>query len=217
MLGCATSEVESAEAKYYQKSKTQHSFSYQEVVEYAYRHEIQLKETGTFTAPKCEYNPETSQGTTYLQYTYGAVTAEVEVDTETGKVQVKKMVAAYDVGKAINPLSVEGQIEGGTVQGLGYAIMEEMIHKDGIVQNPNLADYYIPTSLDIPEIKTIIVEYPGHLGPYGAKAIGEPPIVLPAPAIVNSIDNALGIRLYEIPTTPDKVLIALKRAREAKK
>ena len=217
MLGCATSEVESADAKYYQKSKTQHSFSYQELVEHAYKHGIRLKEAGTFTAPKCEYDPETSQGTTYLQYTYGAVTAEVEVDSETGKVQVKKMVAAYDVGKAINPLSVEGQIEGGTVQGLGYAIMEDLVHKDGIVQNPNLADYYIPTSLDIPEIKTIIVEYPGHLGPYGAKAIGEPPIVLPAPAIVNAIDNALGVRLYEIPTTPDKVLIALKRAREAKK
>jgi CO/xanthine dehydrogenase Mo-binding subunit len=209
--------VESADAKYYHRSKTQQSVSYKELVEHAYKHGILLKEAGTFTAPKCEFDPETSQGTTYLQYTYGAVTAEVEVDSETGKVQVKKMVAAYDVGKAINPLSVEGQIEGGTVQGLGYAIMEDLVHKDGIVQNPNLADYYIPTSLDIPEIKTIIVEYPGHLGPYGAKAIGEPPIVLPAPAIVNAIDNALGVRLYEIPTTPDKVLIAMKRAREAKK
>jgi len=215
MLGCTTSEIESSDAKYYQKSKTQRFVSYRELVEYAYKHGIQLKEAGTFTAPKCEYDPETSQGTTYLQYTYGAVTAEVEVDTETGKVQVTKMVAAYDVGKAINPLSVEGQIEGGTVQGLGYAVMEDLVHKDGIVLNPNLADYYIPTSLDIPEIKTIIVEYPGHLGPYGAKAIGEPPIVLPAPAIVNAIDNALGVRLYEIPTTPDRVLIAYKRAREA--
>ena len=142
--------------------------------------------------------------------------AEVEVDSETGQVQVTRLVTAYDVGKAINPLSLEGQIEGGTVQGLGYAIMEELIHKDGVVVNPNLADYYIPTSLDIPEIKTIIVEYPGHLGPYGAKAIGEPPIVLPAPAIVNAIDNALGIRLNEIPATPDRVLAAYKRTPENK-
>jgi CO/xanthine dehydrogenase Mo-binding subunit len=217
MLGCAPNEVESADAKYYEKSKNNHSISYLEVVKHAHIAGIQLKEAGTFTAPKCEYDPETSQGTTYLQYTYGALTAEVEVDSETGRVQVKKMVAAYDVGKAINPLSVEGQIEGGTVQGIGYAIMENMVHKDGIVLNPNLADYYIPTSLDIPEIKTIIVEYPGHLGPYGAKAIGEPPIVLPAPAIVNAIHNALGIRLYEIPATPDRVLAAHKGASESNK
>jgi CO/xanthine dehydrogenase Mo-binding subunit len=212
LLGCGINEVESADAKYYLKSDLEREVSYSEVVKHAYEQGIPLKEAGTFTAPKCEYDPETSQGTTYLQYTYGAVTAEVEVDTETGRVQVIKMVTAYDVGKAINPLSLEGQIEGGTVQGLGYAIMEELIHKDGVVVNPNLADYYIPTSLDIPEIKTIIVEYPGSLGPYGAKAIGEPPIVLPAPAIVNAIDNALGARLNEIPATPDRVLMALKTA-----
>jgi len=142
----------------------------------------------------------------------GAVTAEVEVDTETGRVQVLKMVTAYDVGKAINPISLEGQIEGGTIQGLGYALMEEMIHKNGVVVNPNLGDYYVPTSLDVPEMKSIIVEYPGALGPFGAKAIGEPPIVLPAPAIVNAIDNAIGVRLNEIPATPDRVLLALRKA-----
>ncbi len=120
------------------------------------------------------------------------------------------MVTAYDVGKAINPLSLEGQIEGGTLQGLGYAIMEELKHNQGVVVNPNLADYYVPTSLDVPEIKTIIVEYPGALGPDGAKAIGEPPIVLPAPAIVNAIANATGIRLSEIPATPDRILAALR-------
>jgi CO/xanthine dehydrogenase Mo-binding subunit len=139
------------------------------------------------------------------------VTAEVEVDTETGRVKVLRMVTAYDVGKTINPLSLEGQIEGGTIQGLGYATMEELIHKNGRVVNPNLADYYIPTSLDMPEMKTIVVEYPGHLGPYGAKAIGEPPIVLPAPAIVNAICNAIGVRLNEIPATPDRVLISFRR------
>jgi len=135
----------------------------------------------------------------------------VEVDIETGKVDVTKMVTVYDIGKAINPLGVEGQIEGGTIQGLGYGIMEELVHEDGIVRNPNLADYYIPTSLDIPEIKTILLEYPGHLGPYGAKAIGEPPIVLPAAAIINAIDNAVGIRLTMLPATPNRVLSALRR------
>jgi len=88
--------------------------------------------------------------------------------------------------------------------------MEELIHKEGTVLNPNLGDYYVPTSMDIPEIQSIIVEHPGRLGPYGAKVIGEPPIVLPAPAIVNAIDNAIGVRLTEIPATPGRVLSSMK-------
>jgi CO/xanthine dehydrogenase Mo-binding subunit len=211
ILESTPTELESENGNFFVRGNPEQSVVYREVVRSAYDEGIQLKESGTFTAPKCEYDPETSQGTTYLQYTYGAVTAEVEVDTETGQVQVLKMVTAYDIGKAINPLNLEGQIEGGTVQGLGYAIMEELVHRNGVVVNPNLADYYVPTSLDIPEIKTIIVEYPGKLGPYGAKAIGEPPIVLPAPAIINAIDNAVGVRLTEIPATPNRVLMALKR------
>jgi CO/xanthine dehydrogenase Mo-binding subunit len=207
MLSSSVDEVETSNASYYARNKTQQVVSFLDIVQSAYEKGLELNVHDTFTAPKCEYDPETSQGTTYLQYTYGAVTAEVEVDTETGKIQVDKMVAAYDVGKAINPLSVEGQIEGGTVQGLGYGIMEELVHKDGVVLNANLADYYIPTSMDIPEIKSIIVEYPGQLGPYGAKVIGEPPVVLPAAAIVNAIDHAIGIRFTEIPTTPDRVLL----------
>jgi CO/xanthine dehydrogenase Mo-binding subunit len=213
MLECSADEVESSEGTFHSKSAK--SVSFRDVVAHAYSRGISLRESSTFTAPKCEYDLETSQGTVYLQYTYGAVTAEVEVDTETGRVQVLKMVAAYDVGKAINPISLEGQIEGGTIQGLGYALMEEMIHKNGVVVNPNLGDYYVPTSLDIPEIKAIIVEYPGRLGPFGAKAIGEPPIVLPAPAIVNAIDNAIGVRITEIPATPDRLLTNLRRTQEA--
>jgi CO/xanthine dehydrogenase Mo-binding subunit len=214
ILKCSADEVESSEGTFH--SKSTHSVSFRDVVAHAYSRGISLKEFSTFMAPKCEYDPEINQGTVYLQYTYGALTAEVEVDTETGRVQVLKMVAAYDVGKAINPISVEGQIEGGTIQGLGYALMEEIIHKNGVVVNPSLGDYYVPTSLDIPEIKTIIVEYPGRLGPFGAKAIGEPPVVLPAPAIVNAIDNAIGVRITEIPATPDRLLTNLRRTQEAR-
>ena len=210
MLGCGADEVASNDGVF-RNGSGKNSVSFRDVVARAYDQQTSLKESGTFTAPKCEYEPETSQGTVYLQYTYGAVTAEVEVDTETGRVQVLKMVTAYDVGKAINPISLQGQIEGGTIQGLGYALMEEMLHKDGVVVNPNLGDYYVPTSLDIPEMKCITVEYPGKLGPFGAKAIGEPPIVLPAPAIVNAIDNAIGVRMNEIPATPERVLFELRR------
>ncbi len=211
LLGCKSSDIEVSNGNYYDKKDSERSVSYSTIVESSRKRGIELDVEGTFTAPKCEYDPETSQGTTYLQFTYAAVTAEVEVDTETGRIDVVKMVTAYDIGKAINPLGVEGQIEGGTIQGLGYGIMEDLVHKDGIVQNSNLADYYIPTSLDIPEIKTILLEYPGHLGPYGAKAIGEPPVVLPAAAIINAIDNAVGIRLTELPASPDRVLSALRR------
>jgi len=215
MLQCSVNEIDVRDGVYQRRSFGK-SVGFVDVVANAYAKGTSLKEAGTFTAPKCEYNPETSQGTVYLQYTYGAVTAEVEVDTETGRVQVLKMVTAYDIGKAINPVSLEGQIEGGTIQGLGYALMEEMIHKNGVVMNPNLADYYVPTSLDIPEMKMIIVEYPGALGPFGAKAVGEPPIVLPAPAIVNAIYDAIGVRIDEIPATPDRVLLALRNAGRAR-
>jgi CO/xanthine dehydrogenase Mo-binding subunit len=211
MLQCTANEIEVNDGVYRRRSGAQ-TVTFLDAVAHAYASGTSLKEAGTFTAPKTEYDPENSQGTVYLQYTYGAVTAEVEVDTETGRVEVLKMVTAYDIGKAINPLSLEGQIEGGTIQGMGYALMEEMIHKNGVVVNPNLGDYYVPTSLDTPEMKSIIVEYPGALGPFGAKAVGEPPIVLPAPAIVNAIDNATGVRINEIPATPERVLLALRRA-----
>jgi CO/xanthine dehydrogenase Mo-binding subunit len=211
MLGTSLKDLDFVNTRFFVSTAPERSVAYQDVIQRAYDQRVLLNEAETFTAPQCEYDHETSQGTTYLQYTYGAVTAEVEVDTETGQVSVLRMVTAYDIGKAINPLSLEGQIEGGTVQGLGYATMEELVHREGVVINSNLADYYIPTSLDVPEMKTILVEYPGHLGPYGAKAIGEPPIVLPAPAIVNAIENAIGLRLNELPAKPDRVLMGLKR------
>jgi len=187
------------------------SVSIDEIFADAKRRGIKLRETGTYMAPRCEWDHDTGQGTLYLQYTYGAVVAEVEVDTELGWINVTRLTTAYDVGKAINPLSLIGQIEGGTIQGLGYAIMEELVHREGVVQNPNVGDYFIPTSLDLPEIETIIVEHPGPIGPYGAKAMGEPPIVLPAPAIVNALAHATGVRIRELPATPEKLLLGLRR------
>jgi CO/xanthine dehydrogenase Mo-binding subunit len=151
-----------------------------------------------------------------LQYTWGALLAEVEVDMETGCYEVLGIHAAYDVGKAVNPGGVLGQIYGGTVQGLGYARMEELVQKEGVVINPSLGDYYIPTSMDVPpEFKAYIVEVPGRLGPFGAKVIAEPPVVLPAPAIRNAVLNATGVSVDDLPVTPEKVLIGMKRGRKA--
>jgi CO/xanthine dehydrogenase Mo-binding subunit len=184
---------------------------WEDLVAEAHRRGVSLKEEGFFMAPPAPWDQEVGQGTPYLQYTWGALVAEVEVDMETGYYRVAGVHVAYDVGKAVNPEGVLGQIYGGTVQGLGYAMMEELVHRDGSVVNPNLGDYYIPTSMDIPaEFKAFIVEVPGPLGPFGAKIIAEPPIVLPAPAVRNAVLNATGVSVDDLPVTSEKVLTGMK-------
>ncbi len=210
LLGCDPSKLTIRDGLVSHSDDRRRSITFQKLVEECYKRHVSLTETGFYGAPKCEFDPEKSQGTTYQQYTYGAVVAEVEVDTELGVVKPLKITVAYDVGKAINPLSLEGQIEGGAIQALGYGLMEQLIHVDGIVANPTLGDYYIPTSLDIPEIQTIIVEYPGPIGPFGAKAMGEPPVDLPAAALANAVAHATGSRIFSIPLTAEKVLFAIK-------
>jgi len=142
---------------------------------------------------------ETGQGNAYSNYSFATQLAEVEVDTETGKVEVLRVIAATDVGKAINPSSVEGQIEGGVVMGVGYALTEEIKQEKGTVKTENLGEYMVPTSLDIPEIETHIVEVPISSGPYGAKGVGEPALIPTTPAILNAIANALDVRVTDLP------------------
>ena len=136
----------------------------------------------------------------------------------TGRVRVLKHVAAHDVGRAINPAGVEAQIEGGVVQGLGATLHEEMLVRDGVVTNPTLAEYRLPTTLDVPEIVPVIVEDPHGEGPYGAKGLGEPVLAASSPAIANAIFAAAGIRLTDLPITPERVFRALRDAgrREAR-
>jgi CO/xanthine dehydrogenase Mo-binding subunit len=142
---------------------------------------------------------ETGQGNAYSNYSYATQLAEVEVDTETGKVEVLRVIAATDVGKAINPLNVVAQIEGGVVMGLGYALTEEVKLEKGYVKTENLGEYMVPTSLDIPDIETHIVEVPISSGPYGAKGVGEPALIPTTPAILNAIANALDVRVTDLP------------------
>jgi carbon-monoxide dehydrogenase large subunit len=157
---------------------------------------------------------ETGQGGRSAAFwMYGAHAAEIEVDPETGEVRVHKIVAAHDVGKAINPLNVEGQIEGGVVMGLGVSLMEELVIEDGRTLNPNLTDYKVPTIFDVPSIVPIIVEVPQADGPYGAKGIGEASTTPVAPAIGNALFQATGVRMTELPLTPERVFWALKRGK----
>ncbi len=158
------------------------------------------------------YDPPTSpldangQGSPYAVFGYGAQMMELTVDTRLGTVQLDRVTAAHDVGRAINPLLVEGQIEGGVAQGIGMALMEDF--QPG--RTENLHDYLIPTIGDMPEVKSIIIEVPDPHGPYGAKGLGEHVLIPTAPAILNAIRDATGASIRHLPATPDKVLAALQ-------
>jgi CO/xanthine dehydrogenase Mo-binding subunit len=145
----------------------------------------------------------------FANLVYGCQIAEVEVDTETGKVEVLKIVAAHDVGRAINPKGVEGQLEGGIVQGIGYALTEGIMEQEGRTLNPSFLDYKILSSSDIPEMEIIIIEDLENDGPYGAKGVGEQGIVPTAAAIANAVHHATGARVSDLPIKPEKVLMAL--------
>jgi aldehyde oxidoreductase len=157
------------------------------------------------------YDPRTTpldtdgQGIPYQTYGFGAQIAVVDVDTELGTTLVRRIIAAHDVGRAINPMLVEGQIHGGIAQGLGFALMEEYVAG----RTDNLHDYLIPTIGDIPPIETILVEDAEPSGPYGAKGVGEPALIPTAPAILGAIRHATGARIDHVPATPDRVLAAI--------
>jgi nicotinate dehydrogenase large molybdopterin subunit len=167
---------------------------------------------GWWTPPIPSLDPETGQGNPYFVYTYSTHMAQVVVDVETGEVDVEHYVAAFDVGKAINPRALEGQIEGGVAMGLGYALMEEVVMQEGVIQNTNLQDYLIPTTLDVPDIHPVILEMSNELGPFGAKGIGEMPNIPATPAILNAISSACGGRVRSLPADPEKVFWAIREA-----
>jgi CO/xanthine dehydrogenase Mo-binding subunit len=136
--------------------------------------------------------------------------AEVRVDRETGKVRVVRFVQAQDVGVAINPMAVEGQIDGGAVQGIGRAITEEVVLKDGKILNPSLTTYLMPMAADVPSVENILVQVPTDDGPFGARAVAEPPGFGPPAAIANAIEDAVGVRIKELPLSAEKILQALQ-------
>ncbi len=174
---------------------------------------IERSELAMFRAPFTDpIDEETGQGQVFPDFTYGCHAAEVAVDTETGEVTVLKSVGAHDIGQAINPQAVEGQIEGGALMGQGYALSEELIYQEGKLMSPSFSEYLIPTSMDMPEITSIILESRSGLGPFGAKGIGEPSLTPVAPAIANAIADAIGVRVFDLPITPEKIVRALREA-----
>lgn len=176
--------------------------------------DLPLDQHGYVSTSEATFDPPTSpldengQGTPYAVFGFGAHMAEIEVDTELGTVRVLKVTAAHDVGRAINPTLIEGQIEGGVAQGLGMALMEEFFPGKG----ENLHDYLIPSAGDIPPVESILIEDPSPIGPFGAKGIGEQAVIPTAPAILNALHDAVGVRLKKVPATPDRVRAAILKA-----
>jgi 4-hydroxybenzoyl-CoA reductase subunit alpha len=150
-------------------------------------------------------------------YSYSAQVAEVSVDEDTGEITVHKIWAAHDCGRALNPVSVEGQIIGSVWMGLGQALQEEMVWKDGMLMNPGLLEYRSPSAVESPEIEPFIVESIDPEGPFGAKECSEGSLAATIPAIANAIYDAVGVRLREAPFTPERVLAALRAQENAKK
>jgi 4-hydroxybenzoyl-CoA reductase alpha subunit len=167
--------------------------------------------------PPTERQDKEFRGNISAAYAFAAQAAEVEVDTETGEVKVLKIAAAHDVGRAINPMAVEGQIEGGVSMGLGYGVGEELVLEKGRMLNPNFADYALPTALDMPPIDPIIVETVDPEGPFGAKGMAEPANNPTAPAIANAVYDAVGVRVKDLPITAEKILKALKEKEQSGK
>jgi CO/xanthine dehydrogenase Mo-binding subunit len=168
----------------------------------------ELRGEGRFDPPTTAPDAN-GQGTPYATYAFAAQVATVEVDMELGTTRVLRLHAAHDVGRAINPVQVEGQIQGGAVQGLGLALMEEYVPG----RTENLHDYLIPTIGDIPRMDCLLVEDAEPLGPYGAKGVGEPGLIPTAPAILGAIEHATGVRMRQLPVLPHRLLEALKNAR----
>jgi len=173
--------------------------------------EMPLDAHGYLITCEATFDPPTSpldehgQGSPYAVFGFGAHLAEIEVDVELGTVRVLKVTAAHDVGRAINPTLIEGQIEGGVAQGLGMALMEEFFPGKG----ENLHDYLIPTAGDVPPVESILIEDASSIGPFGAKGIGEQAVIPTAPAILNAIHDAIGVRIHRVPATPDRVRAAI--------
>jgi len=171
---------------------------------------------GYYSVPTKRPDPDTGYGNYAATYTFGAQAVEVEVDPTTGRIKILQIVAAQDVGKAINPTAIEGQMQGGILQGIGMVLQEELVYEDNRPVNANFLNYKIPRIGDAPPIEVVIIESPEEDGPFGAKAAGEPSINATLAAVANAVAHATGIRFHKLPLTADRVLAELKKREGAK-
>jgi CO/xanthine dehydrogenase Mo-binding subunit len=214
MLGCDKSDLEIKEGLIRSRSKPSKKADVKDVARYSFsKLGKPISAKGQYVDADAPFAPE---GKVPIDptYAFSAHAAQVEVDAETGVVKILKYVAAHDSGTIINPSTAKGVVIGGTIQGVAYTLMEELVTEAGAVVNPNFLDYKIPTMTDYPfEIEVVFVTPPDPLGPFGAKGLGENAVAPPVAAISNAICDALGIRFFELPITPVRVLEAISRAK----
>jgi CO/xanthine dehydrogenase Mo-binding subunit len=206
------------ECKIYPKGASDKAISFEDAV-----YETLHSDEGRYIMGNGFYNPPTKavdsgtfEGNPALAYSFGAQVAEVEVDPATGMVKVLKMTVAHDVGRAINPLAVEGQMDGQVFSGMGQTMLEECIMEGGQILNPTFLEYKLPRSFEMPELEHIIVESIDPYGPFGAKEVGQGPIQCTTQAIANAVSNAIGYPIKELPLTPERVLKAIKEKKKQK-
>lgn len=199
------------------KDDPSRSISFEDAVESARSQGELLTQLGWYKSPSVSWDEHHGQGDAYFTYVYGCQVAEVEVDTETGYTKVLKITAAHDVGRAINPENVLGQIYGGIAQGMGYALLEDLQHFNGEIKAENFDEYLLVGIKDMPEVEPIIVENPDRYGPYGAKTIGEPTLEMTAPAIAGAVAQATGRRVRELPLDLERVLLGRSLLKERHK
>ena len=204
LLGCLPGEVKLGKGRFTAARGAKNGLSFAEVARHAAR------ENGYLRVRKTYQIKSRSPVAAFV-----AQIAEVKVDRETGLLTVRRIVTAHDVGTVINPLTHQGQIEGGVIQGLGYATMEEVVTESGKVVTVNLGDYRIPCTMDLPELKTVLVEDPAGPGPFAAKQIGENGIIATAAAVANALEDAVGVRIFDLPLSAEKIYFALKSSRPA--
>lgn len=208
LLGCQERDINITDDKVINISSGL-DIPFEELTNYLYKENNIVEALGWWHIRELEYDTETGQGEAYFTYSFATHIAKVRVDKLTGQVLVDKIWAAHDIGKVINPAGLEGQVEGGVTQGIGWATSEDFIYKNGKVDSNNLSTYLLPTSKDVASIETIIIEEPEPEGPWGAKGVGEPAIIPTAAAIANAVSHAIGVQMNEIPLTPERVLNAI--------
>jgi CO/xanthine dehydrogenase Mo-binding subunit len=174
--------------------------------------DFKVESVGSFTAPSSELDAE-GQGNPYGAYTFGVQLSRVRVDSWTWKVDVEQIVSCFDIGRAINPLLLAGQVEGGVAMALGYGLTEEVTLQQGVITNANFDRYLLPTAADVPPITQVILESEDPEGPFGAKGIGEPSAIPGAASIANGVSAAMGVEVQELPVTPER-LCALSVAKD---
>ena len=213
-LACNVEEIEARNNFVYNRNDPENRTEYPDLLKKCvYNYGISLSAQGWYSPGPEKLDHETGHGNAYPSYIFGAMVAEISVDTGTGIIDVEKLTAGYELGRAINPALAKGQLIGGMMQGLGYAVMEEMDTDSGYLKTNNFDDYLIPGIMDVPEMDIVLFESDEHVGPFGAKGVGEIGVEMVAPAIGNALFNADGRRVREIPFNLERVVLGRNLSR----